>query len=117
MTKTSSEVRALLSHYDKLLELHTRLEPISKELSDAMGDLSQFETIQTKLKEKMSIVESIREESKEISTRKEKLTLSEPERAEIRKAEEKLTIIVKRVIDQEDFDRTTLRKQGMRISK
>ena len=117
MTKTSAEVRALLLHYDKLLELHSRLEPISKELTEAMGDLTQFETIQTKLKEKMSIVESIRKESHEISVKKETLKLSEPEKAEIRKAEEKLTIIVKRIIDQEDFSRIMLQKQGMKISR
>jgi hypothetical protein len=117
MTKTSAEVRALLTHYEKLLELHGRLEPISKELTEAMGDLTKFETIQTKLKEKMSIVESIRKESHEISVKKEMLTLSEPEKAEIRKAEEKLTIIVKRIIDQEDFSRGVLQKQGVKISR
>jgi|GEM_PF-4374479 hypothetical protein len=117
MAGTSSEVRTLLTHYDKLLELHSRLEPVSKELTDAMGDLTKFETIQTKLKEKMSIVESIQKESQEISTKKESLNLSEPEKAEIRKVEEKLTIIVKRIIDQEDFNRDAFKKQGVKITR
>ena len=115
MIDTSSEVRALLMHYNRLLELHSHLEPISKEVCEAMGDLSQFDTVQTKLKEKMAIVESIQKESQEITIKKKKLKLSDPEKAEIRKAEEKLTIVVKRIIEQENRSCEILQKQGVKI--
>jgi len=115
MTDTSSEVRALLMHYDKILELHSRLEPVSKEVCEAMGDLSQFNTVHIKLKEKMAIVESIKKESQEITEKKKKLKLSDPEKAKIRKAEEKLTIVVKRIIEQEDRNCELLQKQGVKI--
>ena len=115
MTDTSSDVRALLLHYNKLLELHSRLEPISRELLKAMGDLSQFDTVRIKLKEKMAIVESIRKESLEITAKKKNLKLSAPEKVEIRKAEEKLTIVVKRIIEQEDKSCELLQKQGVKI--
>ena len=115
MIDTSSEVRALLMHYNRLLELHSHLEPISKEVCEAMGDLSQFDTVQTKLKEKMAIVESIQKESQEITAKKKKLKLSDPEKAEIRKAEEKLTIVVERIIEQENRSCELLQKQGVKI--
>ena len=115
MIDTSLEVRALLMHYNRLLELHSRLEPISKEVCEAMGDLSQFDAVQTKLKEKMAIVESIQKESQEITAKKKKLKLTAPEKAEIRKAEEKLTIVVKRIIDQENKSCELLQKQGVKI--
>jgi len=115
MIDTSSEVRALLMHYNRLLELHSHLEPISKEVCEAMGDLSQFDTVQTKLNEKMAIVESIQKESQEITAKKKKLKLSDPEKAEIRKAEEKLTIVVKRIIEQENRSCELLQKQGVKI--
>jgi len=117
MADTSDYARILVGHYQNLLELYKRLEVLSGDVFEALGDKSMLGNIQEKLRQKMRIVEDIQKESQKIAALKMKLRLSESERMKVRKAEETLTAVVSRVIEQEDKSRELLKKQGVKISK
>jgi len=117
MIDTNDYARMLVGHYQNLLELYKCLEVLSGDVFEALGDKSKLGNIQEKLREKMSIVEDIQRESQEIAALKTKLRLSEKEKVEVRKAEELLTVVVSRVIEQEDRSRELLLKQGVKITR
>ena len=116
MTDTSSNASTLLGHYNTLLKLYNRLETISSDVFEAIEDGLQLGTVQTKLREKMKVVEAIQEESLKIAALKRKIRFSGNERAEVKRAEEKLTTIVKRVVEQEDKSCNLFQKQGLKMS-
>ena len=117
MADTTDYARMLVGHYQNLLELYKRLEALSGDVFEALEDKSRLGNIQEKLREKMTIVEDIQKESQKIATLKTKLRLSEKEKVEVRKAEELLTAVVSRVIEQEDRSRELLLKQGVKIPR
>ena len=117
MTYTTDYARMLIGHYQNILELYKRLEVLSGDVFEALGDKSKLGNIQEKLRGKMAIVEDIQRESQKITALKTKLRLSEKEKFEVRKAEELLTAVVSRVIEQEDRNRELLLKQGVKISR
>ena len=117
MTDTSSDASMLLVHYNTLLKLYNRLETISNDVFEAIENGLQLGTVQTKLREKMTIVEAIQEESREIAALKKHIRLLGNERTEVKKAEEKLTTVVERVVEQEDRSCNLFQKQGLKISR
>lgn len=117
MTDTLSDSSTLLVHYNTLLKLYNQLETISNDVFKAIEDGLQLGTVQTKLREKMTVVEAIQEESQKIAALKKKIRLSGNERAEVKRAEEKLTTVVKRVVEQEDRSCDLFQKQGVKISR
>lgn len=112
-----TDTEKLVAHYTNLLELYNRLEKISDEIFAAITDSSLLGTVPANLKEKLALVAAIQEESGKIAALKRKIRLSERERIEIRKTEEKLTAVVNKVIGQEDRSRELLQKQGVKISR
>ena len=84
---------------------------------EALSDSSKIGAIQAKLAEKMAIVENIQQESLKIAALKKKNGLSEGSKTELKKMEELLTLVVSRVVEQEDRSRDLLQKQGFRISR
>jgi len=117
MTDISSDTGTLLMHYNVLLNLYNRLETISNDVFEAIENGLQLGTVQTKLKEKMTVVEAIQSESQKIAALKKHIRFSGNERAEVKRAEEKLTTVVKRVVDRENKSCDLFQKQGVKISR
>ena len=117
MTNGHNDVKKLVEHYNNLLGLYSQLETVSADFFEALTDSSLLGTVQSKLKEKLVIVELIQEESKKIADLKNKIRLSEGERVEVRKVEEKLTTAVNQIVEQEDRGRELFQKQGVKISR
>ena len=107
----------LLRRYRVLLELYGRLEELSEDVFEALGDTVRLENIQVKLKEKMAVVEEIGRESREIAVLKEDMRFSEKDKDRIRDVEQSLTSIVTRVIEREDRSRDILQRQGFKVSR
>ncbi len=117
MAGTTDCARMLVRHYNNLIELYKRFETLSSDIFEALRDKSRLGIIQEKLREKMTIVEDIQKESQKIADLKVKIKLLEREKAEVRKAEEMLTVVVNRVIEQEDRSSDLLMKHGVKISR
>ena len=117
MADPSDDAGQLIEHYRTTVELYQRLETLSSEILDALAGRATFENMKEWLREKLSIVERIQDESRHISDLKMKLQLTEPERTEVLKAEEQLTSVFGRVVEQEDRSRDLLMKQGVKISR
>jgi len=117
MTDSISDARKLVEHYTALLELYHRLETISRSVFEAIENRSQLGTVQAKLREKMAVVENIQEQSQKIAALKETIRLSRGDREQVKRAEEELTTVVKRVVEQEDRSRELFQKQGLKISR
>ena len=117
MADPSDDAGQLIEHYRTTVELYQRLESLSSEIFDALAGRSSLDNMKEWLREKLSIVERIQAEAGHISDLKTKLQLTEPERTEVLKAEEQLTSVVGRVVEQEDRSRDLLMKQGVKISR
>lgn len=117
MTESLTEAQRFVEHYTALLELYHRLETISRGVFEAIENRSQLGTVQTRLREKMAVVENIQEQSQKIAALKETIRLSGSDRELVKRAEEELTTVVKRVVEQEDRSRELFQKQGLKISR
>jgi hypothetical protein len=109
------DARALFDRYQSLLELYGTLERLSGEIFNEMSDGFRFDIIQKKLEEKLRIVKDIQVISHEISLLKSSASLSERDRAGLRKTEEELTLIVGRVVEMEDTNRSRFERQGVKV--
>lgn len=117
MTQLADSLQALIDHYRETLGLYRQLEELSKRIFDAFEDPSQLATLGETLKEKIAVVSRIEEQSQKITALKRDMQLTGPERDLVRRAEEELTDIVKRVVDHEDRSRYLFEKQGVKIQR
>ena len=108
---------ALFERYQRLLGLYDTLESLSDEIFGEISKGLRFDIIQKNLEEKMRIVKEIQEVSHEISALKGSARLSERERADLRRTEQELTLIVGRVIEMEDRNRSNFERQGVRVNR
>ena len=113
--------RVLLKHYEELLELYTKLEAVSQKVFEVLQSGLQVGELTPLLKENASFAESIRRESEAIVSMKETLAkknvLTESERILVKEAEQNLSKVVNRVIEQETRSRNLTMSQGVKISR
>lgn len=111
----------LIARYGTLISLYSELETVSNELNASLENGAQVHSLTDHLKRNMAVAERIREESGAIKGLKEKLTrtsaLTGEDRERIRQAEEELTALVNRVVEQDNRIRDLMSRQGVKISR
>lgn len=117
MPEHSEQVHQLAEHYRVVLGLYRELEELSQRIFDAFQDPSRAGGLTETLKAKLAVVTRIQEESRLINGLKAALDLSESERDTVRRAENQLTDLVKRVVEHEDRSRNLFARRGVRISR
>ena len=111
----------LLNHYRELLELYKKMEAVSDEIFHALSSGSRIGQFSTHIRENMALANRISEESQTIASIKktliEKNELLYEDRIRVREAEQLLSQVVDRVMDQEIKNRTLVVQQGVKISR
>ena len=111
----------LLNHYRELLELYKKMEAVSYEIFHALSSGSRIGQFSTHIRDNMALANRISEESQTIASIKktliEKNELLYEDRIRVREAEQLLSRIVDRVMDQEIKNRTLVMQQGVKISR
>ena len=111
----------LLRRYDTLLELYAELESVSGKICRTLETGSSIQKVAEILNEKKMLVEHIEQESRAIASMKKNITnghfLSDEERARVKVAEEKLTDLVTRVIEQGKKTYDLMMKQGVNVTR
>jgi len=111
----------LLEHYRVLLDLYTELESLSLEICHSLESGRPLTGIVSILGEKKRIVEQIEQESRTIAVLKKMLLehnlISDDERSQVRNAEDNLTDLVNRVVEQGEKTFDLMAKQGVNISR
>lgn len=114
-------VEELLRKYSVLLELYSELEAISVVIFKALESGSPARIVRGNLDVKMQIAEKIVRESRLIAGMKKALfgegACGESDRRRVRQCEERLTLAVNRVVEQENRGRDLVMRQGMKIER
>ena len=115
------KARELLCHYQVLLELYTELESVSLDICSSLEDGRPLIGIVGTLGEKRRIVERIEQESQAIAALKKNVLehnlISDGERLQVRNAEDSLTDLVYRVVEQGEKTFELMVKQGVNVSR
>jgi len=111
----------LLKRYEVLLDLYAELESVTGEICRALETGFPLIGIAERLREKKILVEKIGDESRAIAALKKTIAdrnlISDDERTLVRHAEENLTDIVNRVVDQGARSCDLMMKQGVRVTR
>lgn len=114
-------VEELLRKYTHLLELYSELETVSAVIFQALESGSALRIIQGNLEVKMQVAEKIVLESRLIAGMKrtlfEEADCGEDDRMKVRQCEERLTLTVNRIVEQENRGRDLVMRQGMKIER
>jgi hypothetical protein len=115
------DVEELLRKYVVLLELYSELETVSAGIFKLLESGSPVRILRGHLDVKMQVAEKIVRESRLIAGMKKTLcaegACGEYDRRRVRQCEERLTLAVNRIVDQENRSRDLVMRQGMRIER
>ena len=115
------ETVELLKRYNVLFDLYKELGLVSDEICSALEKGSPLLGIAGRLNEKKNIVEQIEKESQAIASIKKNIAdsnlISDNERERVRNAEENLTRVVNRIVEQGKKTYDLMMKQGVKVSR
>ena len=117
LSERSESLQQLTDRYSTVLGLYRELEILSQKIFDVFEGNARAESLQDVLRAKIAVVGRIQEESRAIAELKKVLTLTGAVSDMIRRAEEELTVLVKRVVEREDRSRALFETQGIRLTR